>query len=158
MNAWPLRALVRIRDAEARAAEIAAARARARAIEEEAAARALGTRASELRRAVGDGSRAGPVPHPGRTCASSDLALRSVARMAADGEARQLSLDSDRGHLRARRAGQRAGQAATVARAARERSAALERGAARWAAAARAAREASLEREAEETWRPGNEP
>ena len=106
---------------------------------------------------MADGSRSGPG-HPGGRCTSSALAAWSAAREAAYVEARRLFLESERAVLRARRAGERAGQAASVARAARERNEALERGAARWAAVARAAREAALEREVEESWRPGNEP
>jgi hypothetical protein len=158
VSGWPLRALARIRDAEARAAANAAARARAQALEEEAAARAIGTRASALWREVGDESMASPGRHPGGRCNASGLAAWSAAREAADGEARRLSLESDRALLRARRAEERAGRAAKVALAARDRSGALDRGAARWAAAARAAREAALEREVEESWRPGTAP
>jgi hypothetical protein len=157
VSGWPLRALARIRDAEARTASNAAARARAQAFEEEAAARAIGIRAGELRREAGEESRARPGL-PGGTCTSSELAAWSAARETADGEARRLSLESDRALVRARRAGERAWQAAKVARAAREGNRALERGAARWASAARAAREAALERDVEESWRPGNGP
>jgi hypothetical protein len=158
LSGWRLRGLARVRKAEARAAANAAARARARALEEDAVARAASALASDLRREACGGFAAGPGRHPGGGWTSDGLAAWAAARVRVDGQARQLSLESERALLRVRLAVDRARQAAKDAVAARERSCALERGAARWASDARAAREAAGEREVEESWRPPRTP
>jgi hypothetical protein len=142
VRSWPLRALARVRDSEARTAAFDAGRGVSRAREIESVAADLEARAGELRREA----RGGGGTH------LDEIATTSAGRARAYQRSRVLVAESGRTVARAAAARAQAGLAIAHAAAARGRADTLERVAARFRAAARSARESEREMEAEESW------
>jgi hypothetical protein len=148
VRSWPLRALTRVRDSEARTAAVDARRDVCRALEIESAAADLEARAGELRReARGGGS-----------TRLDEIAMTSAGRARAYLRSRVLVADSGRAVAQAKAARAQAGLAIALAAVARGRADALERGAARFRAAVRSARESMREMEAEDSWSAARSP
>jgi hypothetical protein len=142
VRTWPLGALTKIRESEARAASLDARRAVSRARKIEAAAAELGDRAAELRREAGGGGATN----------LDEIARSSAGRARAYRNSRVLVAESERAVAQSGAARAQAGRAIAFAAAALGRADALERGAARFRAAVRSARESVREMEAEESW------
>ena len=142
MRSWPLQALTRVRESEARAASFDARRTVSRAREIEAAAAELADRTAELRReAQGVGA-----------TNLGEISRGSAGRARAYRSSRVLVAESGRAVAQAGAAWAQAGRAIAFAAAALGRADALERGAAGFRAAVRSARESVREMEAEESW------
>ena len=154
MRRWPLGALARIRDAEARAAEFDAGQSALRAREDESAAARVEGWARELRTQAGDRSGGSSVPNSAGAgwTTPAELSRAAGRRAQADGESRVMAAEHGRAVSRAGGTRAQAGRASARAAAARGRSDALARGESRHQAALRSAREAGQEREAEESW------
>lgn len=153
MRRWPLGALARIRDAEARAAEFDAGQSALRAREGESDAARVEGWARELRTQAGDRSGgSGPKAQGAQRVTLAELARTAARRAQADGESRVMAAEHGRAVSRAGATRAQAGRASARAAAARGRSDALARGESRHQAALRSAREAGQEREAEESW------
>jgi hypothetical protein len=143
VRSWPLQALTRLRDSEARSASFDARRALSRARKIEASAVELADRAALLRREARGG---------GGGANLEEIARSSAGRVRAYRHSRVLVAESGRTVTQAGAARAQAGRAIALAAAALGRADALERGAARFMAAVRAARESVREMEAEESW------